>query len=355
MMKRKVALAISGGVDSAISAYLLQEMGYEVVGVHFQFWTWGTNLSSSAKPKNALIDDIREKIGLRIETIKEESYFKKTIVDNYLSELSKGQTPNPCVRCNPFVKFKLLKDFAEKENIINISTGHYARVESNHDGNYKLIKGVDPEKDQSYMLCNLNQELLSRTIFPLGETYKKDNIELGKTLGLKIIEFSESQDLCFVDTKYYKKFISESIPNSIQPGDIIDNSENIIGQHKGLVYYTIGQRKDIRVSAEKPYYVIKKDFIQNRLIVGHIDELGRDQMVVNNLNWIYKQPEIPFTCDVKIRYRSPYIRCSIEIASESTIKVNLSRKLRDITPGQYAVFYSGDEVLGGGIISGKEQ
>jgi len=355
MTKKKVALAISGGIDSAISAYLLQEMGYKVVGVHFQFWTWGNSLTSSAKAKKALIDDIREKIGFRIETIIEENYFKKTIVGNFLSELSKGHTPNPCVRCNPFVKFKLLKDFAEKESIYNISTGHYARVESNHGGNYRLIKGIDPEKDQSYMLCKLNQELLSRTIFPLGETHKKDNIDFGKTLGLKIIEFPESQDLCFVDTNHYKQFIGESIPNSIQGGDIIDCSEKIIGQHKGLVYYTIGQRKDIRVSAEKPYYVIRKDFIQNRLIVGHIDELGRDQMVVNNLNWIFKQPEMPFACDVKIRYRSPYVRCSVEMASESTIKVNLSRKLRDITPGQYAVFYSGDEVLGGGIISGEGQ
>ena len=349
-MKKKVALAISGGIDSAISAYLLQEMGYEVVGVHFQFWTWEKNLSSSATLRKTLIDDIKKKIGIRVETIKKKSFFKKTIVNNFLSELSKGQTPNPCVRCNPFVKFKLLRDFAEKEKIFYISTGHYARIEYSRDRNFKLIKGIDSEKDQSYVLCNLNQELLSRAIFPLGETFKKDNIVLGKSLDLKIIEFPESQDLCFVNTNHYKQFISESVPNSIQPGDIIDNSKNIIGQHKGLVYYTIGQRKNIRVAAEKPYYVIKKDFIQNHLIVGHMGELGRDQMVVNNLNWIYKQPKMPFTCDVKIRYRSPYVRCRIEIASESAIKVNLSQKLRDITPGQYAVFYSGDEVLGGGII-----
>jgi len=354
-MKKKVALAISGGIDSAISAYLLQEMGYEVVGVHFQFWTWEKNLSNSATLRKTLIDDIKKKIGIRVETIKKESFFKKTIVNNFLSDLSKGHTPNPCVRCNPFVKFKLLRDFAEKEKIFYISTGHYARIKYNRDRNFKLIKGIDSEKDQSYVLCNLNQKLLSRAIFPLGETYKKDNIVLGKSLDLKIIEFPESQDLCFVSTNHYKQFISESIPNSIQPGDIIDNSKNIIGQHKGLVYYTIGQRKNIRVSAEKPYYVIRKDFIQNRLVVGHIDELGRDQMIVNNLNWITKQPKMPFTCDVKIRYRSPYVRCRIEIASESAIKVNLSRKLRDITPGQYAVFYSGDEVLGGGIIFGKEQ
>jgi len=354
-MKKIVALAVSGGIDSAIAAYILQKMGYEVVGVHFQFWTWENDISSLEKSRRILIDDISEKIGFRIETIKQEKYFKKTIVNKFLSELSNGQTPNPCVRCNQFVKFKLLKDFAEKENIFIIATGHYARVEFMHGGNYKLIKGIDPEKDQSYVLCNLNQELLSRIIFPLGETYKKDNIDLGKNLGLKIIGFSESQDLCFVNSNHYKQFISESIPNSIKPGDIVDNSEKILGQHKGLAYYTIGQRKGIRVSAKEPYYVISKDFIRNRLIVGHMDELGRDQMVVNYLNWINKQPEMPFTCDVKIRYRSSYIRCSIERASKNTIRVTLSQKLRDITPGQYAVFYSGDEVLGGGKISGKKQ
>jgi len=354
-MGKKVALAVSGGIDSAISAYLLKEMGYEVVGIHFQFWTWGNNTSSSEKLKNLLIADLKEKIGFRIETIQEEDYFKKIVVEALLSELSEGQTPNPCVRCNPLVKFKLLKDFAEKENIFYISTGHYARVQYDRSGYFKLMKGVDPKKDQSYALCNLNQEFLSKTLFPLGETFKKDNIKLGKYLGLKTIEFGESQDLCFVNANHYKQFIRESIPNSIQPGDIIDNSENMLGKHQGLAFYTIGQRKGIMVSAEKPYYVIRKDFIQNRLIVGHIDELGGEQMIVNNVNWINQQPEMPYECDVKIRYRSSYVRCIIEIQNKNTFMVKLSRKLRDITPGQYAVFYSGDEVLGGGKISGIKQ
>ena len=354
-MEKKVALAVSGGIDSAISAYLLKEMGYEIVGIHFQFWTWENATPDAAVLKNNLIADLKEKIGFRIETIKEDSFFKKTVVESLLSELSRGQTPNPCVRCNQLVKFKLLKDFAEKENIFYISTGHYARVQYDRRGYFKLMKGVDPKKDQSYALCNLNQEILSKTLFPLGETYKKDNIKLGKILGLKTIEFGESQDLCFVNTDHYKQFISESIPSSIRPGDIIDKTENIIGKHQGLVFYTIGQRKGIMVSAEKPYYVLRKDFVQNRLVVGHVDELGGDKMLVNNLNWINQQPDMPLECDVKIRYRSSYVRCIIKKETRNTLIVKLSRKLRDITPGQYAVFYSGDEVLGGGKISGIKQ
>jgi tRNA-specific 2-thiouridylase len=351
-MKKRVALAISGGIDSAISAYKLKEIGYEVVGVHFQFWTWENNNTNFQNLGNSLIDDIKEKIGFKIEILKYEDFFKNTVVNNFLSELTQGRTPNPCVICNPLIKFKLLKDYADKEKITYISTGHYARVECVYDGIYKLLKGIDPQKDQSYMLSYLNQELLSRTIFPLGETYKKENKNLGKKLGLKTIEFGESQDLCFVNTDHYKQFISESLHDSIYPGDIIDTSGKKLGRHEGLSYYTIGQRKGIMVSAEKPYYVIRKDSKRNKLVVGYIDELGRDQMEVNNLNWIHLEPITPFTCDVKIRYRSPSVGCSIEKMNKNTFQVKLSRKLRDITPGQYAVFYAGDEVLGGGKISG---
>jgi len=354
-MKKIVVVAISGGIDSAISAYLLKEMGYEVVGINFQFWTWENDPSGLSTVRKSLIDDIKEKIGFSIEILKYEDLFKKIIVENFLSELSQGRTPNPCVICNPLVKFKSLKNYADKEKIAYISTGHYARVNYDHEGFFKLKKGIDIQKDQSYMLCYLNQELLSRTIFPLGRTYKKDNINIGKKLGLKTIEFGESQDLCFVNTDHYKQFISESIPELIYPGDIVDNSGKKMGQHEGLVYYTIGQRKGIKISAEKPYYVIRKDSKRNQLVIGHIDELGRDRMVVSNLNWIYHEPITPFTCDVKIRYRSPSVRCNIEKIDKNVFRVKISRNLRDITPGQYAVFYTEDEVLGGGKISGVKQ
>jgi len=354
-MKKVVALAISGGIDSAISAHLLKEMGYEVMGVHFRFWAWENDLSNLSSLKKSLIDDIKEKIDFKIEILKYEDFFKKTVVENFISELSNGRTPNPCVICNPLVKFKLLKDFADKEEIAYISTGHYARVKYDHDGFFKLKKGIDLQKDQSYMLCYINQELLSRTIFPLGETFKKDNINLGKKLGLKTIEFGESQDLCFVNTDHYKQFVSESVPDLICPGDIINTSGKKIGRHEGLSFYTTGQRKGIKVSAEKPYYVIRKDSVKNQLIVGHIEELGRDQMVVTDLNWIHHEPITPFKCNVKIRYRSSSVDCSIEKINKTAFRVKLSHKLRDITPGQYAVFYAEDEVLGGGKIFVVEQ
>ena len=354
-MKRKVAVAISGGIDSAISAYLLKEMGYEVVGINFQFWTWENDPLDLSIERKSLIDDIMGKIGFNIEILEYEDLFRKNVVEKFLTELSQGRTPNPCVICNPLMKFKLLKDYADKEEIAYISTGHYARVIYERDGFFKLKKGIDFQKDQSYMLSYLNQELLSRTIFPLGGTYKKDNINLGKKLGLKAIEFGESQDLCFVNTDHYKQFISESIPNLINSGDIVDTSGKKMGQHEGLVYYTIGQRKGIKISAEKPYYVIRKDSIRNELVIGHLDELGGDQMIVNNLNWIHHEPITPFTCDVKIRYRSPSIGCNIEKINNNVFRVRLSRNLRDITPGQYAVFYAEDEVLGGGKISGVKQ
>jgi len=354
-MEKQVALAVSGGIDSAVSAYLLKEMGYEVVGVHFKFWEWENDATSLSSFKKGLIDDIKEKIGFKIEILEYEDLFKKTVVNKFLSELSNGRTPNPCVICNPLMKFRLLKDYAVKEKIAYISTGHYARVKYDHDGFFILKKGVDFQKDQSYMLSYLNQELLSRIIFPLGETYKKDNMNLGKKLGLKTIEFGESQDLCFVSTDHYKQFVSESIPDLIHPGDIVDTSGKKIGQHEGLAFYTIGQRKGIKVSAEEPYYVIRKDTMRNKLVVGHINEWGGDQMVVINLNWIHHEPITPFKCNVKIRYRAPSIGCNIEKMNNNKFQVKLSRKMRDITPGQYAVFYTEDEVLGGGKISGVKQ
>lgn len=350
-MNKSVALAISGGIDSAISAYFLKDMGYDVLGIHFNFWKWSGGTSELLVSKNNLIDDIKEKIGIQIRVQDYSHFFSNTVVDDFLSELSKGLTPNPCVICNPLVKFRLLEEIADKERIDHISTGHYARVEYDQDGYFKIKKGIDTQKDQSYMLCYLNQKLLSRIIFPLGDRDKKDIKKLGKKLGLKAMELKESQDLCFVDTNHYKQFISSSITNSISSGDIVNTSGKKIGQHEGLAFYTIGQRKGIKISAEKPYYVMNKDIKKNQLIVGYLEELGGDEMVVINPNWIHREPKTPFPCDVKIRYRSPYIGCIIEKIGKKTIHVKLSKKLRDITPGQYAVFYTGDELLGGGKIS----
>lgn len=354
-MHKKVALAVSGGIDSAISAFKLKKLGLEVIGINFKFWKWENNSPESPTLNIALLEDIGKIIGFEIHILEYEKYFKDTIVDRFISELSSGQTPNPCVMCNPLVKFKLLKDFADKEKIDFISTGHYARVEKDKEDVYKLMKGIDRKKDQSYVLCYLTQELLSRAIFPMGETYKVDNVEIAKQLDLKSVQVGESQDLCFVSPDHYQQFIRESLPTSFAPGDIVDINGTKLGIHSGLALYTIGQRKGIKVSAEKPYYVMKKDLSTNQLIVGHLEELGNSKLVVDDVNWINPVDKATISCDVKIRYRSQPIKCKIKKGKGNEYLVTLIKEMRDITPGQYAVFYNGEEVLGGGVITEIKQ
>jgi tRNA-uridine 2-sulfurtransferase len=347
--KKNVALAVSGGVDSAIAAILLKESGYNVIGINFQFWRWENN-SDKYLHNSSLLSDLERKIGINIQVIKHENIFKEIVVKHFLSGLSTGITPNPCVRCNPLMKFHLLNEFAQKEDIEYISTGHYARVDKGNDGYYRLLKGFDPQKDQSYVLCCLTQHILSKTIFPLGESYKKDNLKIAKQLGLKSGNVGESQDLCFVSPDQYKHFIKESIPEALVAGNIIDKYGNILGAHIGLALYTIGQRKGIKISSNKPYYVLKKIQNSNQLVVGHIEDLGNSHFIVENVNWIRPQNNAVLSCDVKMRYRSQMIKCNLENHGRNHWKVSLTRQVRDITPGQYAVFYDGEEVLGGGVI-----
>jgi tRNA-uridine 2-sulfurtransferase len=346
---KNIALAVSGGVDSAVSAILLKELGFNVIGVNINFWNW-EKFSNKSITTSLLLADLRKITGINIHFLKYENLFKDTIVNPFLSGLSCGRTPNPCVRCNPLMKFKLLSEFAEKEKIEYISTGHYARIKKDSSGFNKLLKGVDTKKDQSYVLCNLTQKILSKTIFPLGETFKKDNVKIAQHLGLMSGEIGESQDLCFVSPDHYQQFIKESIPEALIPGNIVDQKGEIIGTHTGLVLYTIGQRKGIKISSEKPYYVLKKDLSSNELIVGHLEDLGYSQFIVENVNWIRPQKRTVLSCNVKIRYRSQMINCELENRNGTDWNVSLSRQVRDITPGQYAVFYNGEEVLGGSVI-----
>ena len=352
-MKEKVALAVSGGIDSSTAAYTLKKAGYDVIGVNFEFWKWKKEKETELKNQQ-LLKQTMKTIGVPLVTMNNAELFKTRVVDQFLYNLQAGGTPNPCVVCNPSVKFQLLKEFADAEGIHLISTGHYARI-INDMGVYKLLTGIDSSKDQSYMLCYLNQEFLARLIFPLGATYKKQNVALMESIGLHVNEIEESQDLCFIDPKHLKTFISNSVSELNQPGNIVDNFGNQLGNHEGLIYYTIGQRKGIKVAAVQPYYVIRKNISDNELVVGFLDELGEKEFLVRELNWISSKPVFPLSCDVKIRYRSPATACTIMSEKENKIKVNLDEKIRDITPGQYAVFYEGDELLGGGKIDSIEK
>lgn len=349
MYKKKVILAISGGVDSAVSVHILQSLGYEVTGLNFIFWKWEDDTSKKQAARD-ILDDISQKFSIEIIQQDQRNYFKGRIVNQFIKGAENGLTPNPCVFCNPTVKFELLLKYAALHQFDLIATGHYARVfyEKVTDM-YYLQKGVDETKDQSYMLCYLDQEILSRTIFPLGDKTKTEIVALGKELGLQSADCEESQDLCFVAPENYHAFLSSSI-TAQKDGQIVDVSGNTLGQHNGLFHYTIGQRKGIKVFSSEPYYVIGKNYERNELIIGHQNESDVNAFEVSDSNWIAGEPAFPLASYVKIRYRSKLIACSVTKENNGNMQVNLANSAKGITPGQYAVFYDGDIVLGGGKI-----
>ncbi len=346
-INKVVLLAISGGIDSAVAIYLLQQAGFKVHGVNFSFWHWEEDRYYSNEKS---LQEIQEAFGITIERVDYRDQFKQIVVDPFISDQRAGLTPNPCVRCNPMVKFKLLISQADQQGTKYVSTGHYARVVYEHEsGKFLLLTGMDKKKDQSYMLCYLNQDILARTIFPLGHYLKEDIYKIGKQIGLSITEEKESQDLCFVLPEHYPEFLQAGIQTGA--GEIINSSGTILGMHNGLQNYTIGQRKGIRLSASKPYYVIRKEPTQNKLVVGFQEELDRPTFMVEDINWITREPALPLHADVKIRYHSKRIPGNISSSMNNQYKITLASPLQGVTPGQYAVFYDGDIVIGGGRIS----
>jgi len=347
--KEKVVIALSGGVDSAVAAWKLVSDGYDVLGVHFELWNW-TESDTEKNRKKQKIHFIGKKIGFPVVSIDARDKFKSFIVDDFIVQLERGLTPNPCVRCNPLIKFQLLEDYANKQNAEKIATGHYTVIREKKDGTYGLFKSIDKQKDQSYFLGYLTQQLLSRTILPLGNTEKKENVKIAGKLDLPINYGEESQDLCFLNQSDYEKFVSNYSPDILEPGEIINTRGDVIGRHRGLALFTIGQRKGIRIPAEEPLYVIRKDTLKNQLIVGPLKELGMRKMAVSNLNWVSGKEITDFECKVKIRYRSKEKSCHGKKVNSHRYVVEFQEKIRDITPGQFAVFYDGQEVLGAGVI-----
>lgn len=348
-MKEKIALAFSGGVDSSIAAIKLAKAGFDVHAIYLKFWKWKDNETYLQNLKKT-VQDIESQVKITFSLIDAAEIMRETVVDDFINQLKIGMTPSPCIRCNPLIKFRLLLHYADEHSIEKIATGHYARVIQAKDGESLLYRAKDKSKDQSYMLCLLTQSILSRTVFPLGEFTKNEIVAYAKELELIVSEQPESQDLCFLNQYSYNDFIEHFSPDILIPGKIVDQSGKELGQHNGLPLYTIGQRKGIRIASSAPYYVIEKDIAGNRLIVGHLSELGRDKMRVDQVNWISGVEILNIECDVKIRYRSKLFKGIVEKCNDGSYSVQFSEKLRDITPGQYAVFYKGDNVLGGGMI-----
>jgi len=341
MAKGKVAVALSGGVDSSAAALLLKEAAYEVIGIHMRLWD-----SPHSDYQAHRAENICRILGIPCHQVDLQKEFELCVVEYFCREYRQGRTPNPCVACNQHIKFGFLLDKALSLGADYLATGHYARVEHSRDG-YRLLKAVDTSRDQSYFLYNLTQEKLGHVLFPLAEHSRDEVKQMAKQAGLPTAARS-SQDICFISQKNYGAFLSQRFPGT--PGDIVDTRGKQLGQHRGIAFYTIGQRHGLGLASAKPLYVIRIEPESNRIVLGHEKELYSQKLAAQKLNWISgKAPREPITVKAKIRYKSKEAEASLFFRNGS-VDVHFAQPQKAVTPGQAIVFYNMDEVLGGGII-----
>lgn len=357
---------MSGGVDSSVAAALLLKKGFDVVGVFMHFWSEpGFEGAQNTCCSLESLEDARkvaQKLNISLYTLNFDRKFKLEIVDDFIKQYKEGFTPNPCVRCNKYIKFGLLLEKARKMGADYLATGHYARIKEKN-GAYRLYKGKDKEKDQSYFLYNLTQEQLRYLKFPLGK-YKKEKVrKLAKKFGLPVHSRKESQEVCFIPEKDHREFLKRHL--KLKSGPILTIDGQKIGEHKGLPLYTLGQRKTIDVGPGGPYFVVDKDFKNNALIVAPKRKekvLFKKELKAHKVNWVRGyEPKLPIKIKARIRYRSKDSEAEVLKRGSKTISVlpfaksgnylvRFKKAQRAVTPGQSVVFYKGDELIGGGII-----
>jgi len=354
MEKAKVVIAMSGGVDSSVAAALLKEQGHQVIGMMLRLWSEpGTEAyNRCCTPDDmALARRIAAQLEIPFYTIDAKDVFRNTVVDYFLSGYAQGITPNPCIICNRRIRWEFLLNRALALGAKYLATGHYAQVRKTDDGKLALLRGIDKNKDQSYVLHVLTQEQLGHAIFPLGSYTKPQVREIARDFELPVAERSDSQDLCFLGKGDYRDFLVRNVPDVASPGPIKNREGLLLGQHQGLAFYTIGQRKGLGIAAPQPLYVLKKDRDSNTLVVGPRDQLGKDELITGEVNWITgKPPQNPVRVSVKIRYKAREVEGLVTPHQNGSSHVKLSEPIRDITPGQAAVFFDGEICLGGGII-----
>ncbi|MFZ5434029.1 MAG: tRNA 2-thiouridine(34) synthase MnmA [Calditrichota bacterium] len=360
--KATVAVAMSGGVDSSVAAALLLQQGYDVIGLTMHLWTdpkgeeMSLNRASGCCSVTMSQDAaaVANRLGFRHYVLDLSKEFHGSVVENFGREYLAGRTPNPCVRCNTFVKWQTLLDRARRLGCDYLATGHYARVERSPD-RFVMRRALYGEKDQSYALWGLSQESLSHTLFPLGGLQKSEVRRIAAELGLKTADKPESQDICFVPDNDYRRFLGDNFESELrvlERGEIIGPNGAVLGYHDGIAHFTVGQRKGLRIAVGKPLYVTRIDPIANRVYVDFEDQCFALSATVQDINWVsVGKPEQPIHCDVKVRYRDSGHAATVSPLSDDTALIEFDQPVRAVTPGQSAVFYDGDLVLGGGILS----
>jgi tRNA-uridine 2-sulfurtransferase len=365
----KIAVAMSGGVDSSAAAAILKEQGHELVGFTMQLWNQrrGISVDENGEPlpsRCCSLDDVydarrvAEELGFPFYVLNLEKEFERDVVQPFVNSYLNGETPIPCVACNSRLKFASLDKLAASLGCEKVATGHYARVEFDEATNrYRLLRGRDPNKDQSYFLWELTQDQLSRALFPLGEMSKPDARAAARRNDLAVAEKKESQEICFVPDGDYSGFIDRYLAAEQQTnrlpgeGEIVTASGRVLGTHAGIHRYTTGQRRGIGIADSRPLYVLKVDAANNKVVVGYDDELLSDEFIAAGVNWIaIENPSKPVRAEVRIRYRHTAAPSTITPVPNNRARVNLDMPQRAITPGQATVFYRGDEVVGGGWI-----
>ena len=364
----RVVVGMSGGVDSAVTAALLKEAGYEVIGLTLTLWQDENEEEKAWQDRSCCKVGLARHVAKQLEiphhTVDIQRTFQKEVIDNFCETYLIGETPNPCVRCNERVKFGRLLTAARELGADYLATGHYSRIAYKADKNrYALLKGADAQKDQSYFLYRLSQEQLASTLFPLGEMCKEAVYKKAAEMDLPYEEILESQEVCFVTQKDYRAFLTENRPEAVVPGEVVTTSGEVVGQHQGIAFYTVGQRRGLGIALGERTYVTRLEPALNQVVIGSEDDLLQQSFVAHDLVWGgYGPPETMLPVQARIRHRAKVADADLFPMEpgqglvlfpgvDGEVRVRFHEPQRGVTPGQAVVFYQGDEVIGGGTIA----